>query len=496
MNAVKRFLPTQARQRIAFGFVTAMLLIAVGFVLSFYSYSRHSIDNGKSRHTDRVINALEDVLSSLKDIETSARGFLLTQDSIYLEPYRAVLPRIPKRLDELQQLLTESPVQQKRLDSLRRLSQNNIDMAGKVITAPPGRKNWTLAKSYLLLEKMRLDDARRWVAIMVGHEKNEADLRDQQAIRSFRITVMIIFLLSVLTFVVLIISYNLLESELSHRQRVEDQLRAYEEELKAKIRQLVASNEELERFAFVASHDLQEPLRKIQSFASLLQHRYPNSFDPESHQFMNKIMQSAERMSKMIKDLLHFSKLSSQRNAYLDVPLADVVQRILNDQELQIKGLNATLEIGQLPIIKAMPGQIEQLFGNLINNALKFTRPGVQPIIQIVAEPIDGSQYPELLPGRPYYKITVTDNGIGFDEKYLSTIFQLFQRLHNKQTYDGTGIGLAVCKRVVMAHKGYITAVSQPGQGAQFIVILPETQPFQEYDSPPLPDEVYSYPFS
>ena len=110
MKAVKRFLPAQARQRIAFGFVTAMLLIAIGFVLSFYSYSRHSLDNDSSRHTDRVINSLQDVLSSLKDVETSARGFLLTQDSIYLEPYQAALPRIPKRLDELQQLLADRGV--------------------------------------------------------------------------------------------------------------------------------------------------------------------------------------------------------------------------------------------------------------------------------------------------------------------------------------------------------------------------------------------------
>lgn len=495
MKAVKRFLPAQARQRIAFGFVTAMLLIAIGFVLSFYSYSRHSLDQDSSRHTDRVINSLQDVLSSLKDVETSARGFLLTQESIYLEPYQAALPRIPKRLDELQQLLADSPVQQKRLDSLRRLAQVNLHMASRVISAPPGRKNWTQAKSFLLLEKMRLDDARRWVALMVSHEKKLTESRDQQAVRSFRITVMTVFLLSVLTFVVLIISYNVLESELSHRQRVEDQLRAYEEELKAKIRQLVSSNEELERFAFVASHDLQEPLRKIQSFTSLLQHRYVESIDKESNQFMNKIMQSAERMSKMIKDLLHFSRLSSQRNAYKKVRLNEVIQRILNDQELQIKGLNAQVEVGPLPIIQAIPGQIDQLFSNLISNALKFIRPGVRPVIRIFAEPVDGSQYAELLPGRPYFRITVADNGIGFDEKYLPHIFQIFQRLHGKQTYDGTGIGLAICKRVVMAHKGYLTAASQPDQGAMFIVILPENQPFQEYDSP-ISNEVYSYPFS
>ncbi len=497
MKALTRYLPDQARQRIAIGFITAMLLIAVGFGLSFYSYNRHSEDNSLSRRTDVVINDLNELISQLKDVETGARGFVLTQDSIYLEPRNAALLQLPKRLKHLNELLVDDPTQKQRVDSLGKLVQANIYRTDQLIGLSPTRANWTQVKSYLLLGKMRMDDARRLVAMMISAERALTQTHDQQANESFNTTLIIILLLSVLTFIVLIVSYNVLEAELTQRQRVEDQLRGYEAELKAKIQQLETSNEELERFAFVASHDLQEPLRKIQSFGSILQQRSQQSADAETGEYMSKIMQSAERMSKMIKDLLHFSRLSAGLGSEQKIiRLNDLVRRILADKELQIKGMNAKVDVGDLPVIKGIPFQIEQLFTNLIANALKFIRPGVAPRVQIKAESIDGNLYPELVSGQAYTRIMVSDNGIGFDEKYLTHIFQIFQRLHSKTTYEGTGIGLAICKRVIQTHKGHITAISQPGQGAVFIIILPEyQQPLQAYDSP-IPNEVYSYPVS
>ncbi|MDB5241532.1 MAG: histidine kinase, partial [Spirosoma sp.] len=256
----------------------------------------------------------------------------------------------------------------------------------------------------------------------------------------------------------------------------------YEVRLKEQIRQLEASNQELERFAFVASHDLQEPLRKIQSFATLVTDRYGNLFNPDSQVFMNNIIHSAERMSKLIKDLLNFSRMSSNREDFRPVPLDDVVQRIMDDQELRIKGLNVQVEVGPLPVIQGVSSQLEHLFANLISNALKFLRPDVQPLLRIRASSIDGNGYKELIAGRRYFEITVEDNGIGFDEKYVDYIFKVFQRLHGKSEFEGTGIGLAICKRVVVYHHGFITAHSQLNQGTTFVIVLPESQLLQDYD--------------
>ena len=207
---------------------------------------------------------------------------------------------------------------------------------------------------------------------------------------------------------------------------------------------------------------------------------------------MRKISGSAERMSKLIKDLLNFSRISSHQENFRMVSLNDIVQRILDDQELRIKGLNVQVDVSNLPDIDGIASQMDHLFNNLISNALKFIRPGVQPLLRIDVQKVDGACYNGLIAGRNYFEISIEDNGIGFEEKYLDHIFKVFQRLHGKSTFEGTGIGLAICKRVVMYHHGYITARSQPNAGTTFVVVLPESQSQQQYDRPT--SETYSYP--
>lgn len=187
-------------------------------------------------------------------------------------------------------------------------------------------------------------------------------------------------------------------------------------------------------------------------------------------------------MSKLIKDLLNFSRISTYQEVFKPVVLDEVVQRILDDQELHIRAMDVQVELGPLPIIQAVGSQIDHLFTNLISNALKFVRPDVRPLLRITATPVEGHMYPELTPGRRYYEIIVEDNGIGFDEKYLDHIFKVFQRLHGKTEFEGTGIGLAICKRVVLHHQGYITARSQPNQGTAFVILLPESHSLHDYD--------------
>ncbi|MBC3785262.1 sensor histidine kinase [Spirosoma utsteinense] len=480
MNLANQFRTVTANRRIALSFSVALVLIVSGFSISFYSYNEYGQDTERVRHTYRVISALESTLSLVKDIETGARGFVITNDSVYLEPYLKALTLLPAQLKNVHELTTDNYLQEKRANLLEKLVMDKVDITR--LRAKTKLADVRNGLTYSDEGKRRMDKLRGHVAMMVDTEKVLMETRNRQASRSFRNTLIIIFALSLMTFLALAMSYRQLEQELVRRQETENQLRSYEARLKEQIRQLEASNQELERFAFVASHDLQEPLRKIQSFATLVTERYGNLFNSDSQVFMSKIISSAERMSKLIKDLLNFSRMSSNREDFKPVRLDTIIQHILDDQELRIKGLGVQVEVGALPMIQAVPSQLEHLFANLISNALKFLRPGVQPLLRIQARPVDGHAYAELTGGRRYVEITVEDNGIGFDEKYLDYIFKVFQRLHGKSEFEGTGIGLAICKRVVVYHHGFITAHSQPNEGTTFVVVLPESQLLQDYD--------------
>lgn len=490
MKKSNQFLFKAMNRRIALGFVVAIVLIASGFTMSFYSYNQYSDDTERVRHTYEVIGSLDRLFSLMKDVETGARGYVITGAPAYLEPYLTARKQLPVQMRQLRILARDNPVQIRRTDRLEQLIADKLRATeGRIQIPLADRTNGLKASAE---GKRSMDALRQHVRVMIDTERSLMEVRNREVSRSFRSTLILIFTLSLLTFLVLAISYRLLQQELIRRQQNEDQLRAYESQLKEQIRQLEASNEELERFAFVASHDLQEPLRKIQSFANLVNLRYGTLFNDESQLFMTKIMSSAERMSKLIKDLLNFSRISNHREDFVPVPLNDIVQRILDDQELRIKGLDVRVEVGKLPVVQAVASQMDHLFTNLISNALKFIRADVQPLLRIQARPVDGHDYPDLLPGRPYHEITVEDNGIGFDEKYVEHIFRVFQRLHGKSEFDGTGIGLAICKRVVLYHHGSITARSLPNHGTTFVVVLPESQSLHDYDRTNQ-TETYSY---
>ncbi|RIV24033.1 PAS domain S-box protein [Fibrisoma montanum] len=244
---------------------------------------------------------------------------------------------------------------------------------------------------------------------------------------------------------------------------------------------LKRSNENLQQFAYVASHDLQEPLRKIQSFSDMLKTQYATELG-EGTALLERMQLAASRMSMLIKDLLAFSRISTRQNTSSFVQLSTVINAVLIDLELALQEAHATVVIDQLPPVKGDPSQLGQLFQNLLSNALKFRRTStddnpISPRIRITVCQVAADDLPPaVVPARTagmYHRIDVSDNGIGFDEKYVDRIFQVFQRLHGRSQYAGTGIGLAICAKVVTNHGGAITAHSRPGEGATFSVYLP-----------------------
>lgn len=262
-----------------------------------------------------------------------------------------------------------------------------------------------------------------------------------------------------------------------HEQKTANEI--LEEKVAQRTKALVAKNEELEfsnhelqQFAWAVSHDLQEPLRKIQMFVRLIKDRYIDA-DEKASDYVDRTISSAERMARLIDELLEYSRLSSARDAE-KVNLNDILQEVLADLEYASENKKATINFVQLPQVMGVPGQLRQVLQNLVGNALKFTGKK-KPVISIACERIADKQFDGAVSAEgDYWRIIVQDNGIGFDEKYTDKIFTIFQRLNDRTAYEGTGIGLAIAKKIIEKHNGLITAKSEgTGKGARFIIILP-----------------------
>ncbi|MBI2950413.1 MAG: PAS domain S-box protein [Verrucomicrobia bacterium] len=250
------------------------------------------------------------------------------------------------------------------------------------------------------------------------------------------------------------------------------------EQLKSLAAKLTRSNNELQAFAYVASHDLQEPLRKVQAFGDRLKAICASGLGDEGRDYLERMLNAAKRMHTLINDLLLFSRVSTQANPFQRVNLNQIIREVVADLEIRMQQTRGRVEVSDLPTLEADPLQMRQLFQNLISNGLKFHRPEVPPVVKIYGCVVPSSDQPneEQFSDKAMCQVYVEDNGIGFDEKYLDRIFGVFQRLHGRQEYEGTGIGLAICRKITERHGGVITARSTPDRGATFIVTLPSRQ--------------------
>jgi signal transduction histidine kinase len=259
-----------------------------------------------------------------------------------------------------------------------------------------------------------------------------------------------------------------IQTEIQEREQVEEALKIYAAELER-------SNRELQDFAYVASHDLQEPLRKIQTFADRLQAKYRDVLDERGNEYLQRMQESAGRMRHLIDDLLTFSRVTTAAEPFVELPLTSLVQGVVVDLEAQLERTQGVVNVAVMPEIEGEPAQLRRLFQNLISNALKFHRPGVPPEVRVWAELVN--EPGRLREKRPRLcRIYVADNGIGFDDRYRNRIFNLFERLHGRHEYEGTGMGLAICRKIVEHHAGYIEAQGKPGEGATFTITLPVRQ--------------------
>jgi PAS domain S-box-containing protein len=269
------------------------------------------------------------------------------------------------------------------------------------------------------------------------------------------------------------------------RDEVADRIQAEAREKEAAA-DLRRSNEELETFAYVASHDLQEPLRKIQAFGDRLVQKYRDKVDEQGQEYIDRMLSSAARMRRLIDDLLTFSRVTSKAQPLTPTSLKAVLDDVVTDLEETIRKAQGRVEVGPLPTVDSDPLQARQLFQNLLANALKFRKPNEAPVVKVAAVPLEAlpaDADPPPLPG-PGWRLTVADNGIGLDQAFADRIFEMFQRLHGRDKYEGTGIGLAICRKIVERHGGTIAVRSMPGQGALFSIDLPTPNGFKNEGTP------------
>lgn len=269
---------------------------------------------------------------------------------------------------------------------------------------------------------------------------------------------------------------DLLAKEIEIRKEAQEnlELKVAErtKELVDKNEELEMRNHELQQFSWVVSHDLKEPIRKIELFIKIIRERYLKD-DPTAFDYVRRTIKSAERMSALISDLLDYSRLSANVSAE-ETNLNNVLDGVISDFDYLIEEKDAVVEIGHLPMIHCVGSQMRQVFQNLISNSLKFSKKDTPPVIAIDAEIVAFKEFdsPANSEGR-FCRITVSDNGIGFEEKFLEKIFMIFQSLNDRSAYEGTGIGLAIAKKIIEKHNGIITAKSEPGKGSSFIMVLP-----------------------
>jgi len=457
------------------GFLSLLaLLVGLGYE-SYANVSRIIDHSALARHSVEVQRTIEEVQSAVNAAESDQRGFLLIGDEKLAALSDDEAINALKASALLVQLVHDNPSQSKRAKEVQTLVVKRMD-----------RLHFVMSES----RRLGIDRARRALGVfgpklseqirlatseILADENRLLAARDKQREESIRVAAVTSSISAVVTLGLLTALYSMLRrfllEQVQARIAAEDHRRALQLEISEKERaerELQRSNRELQDFAFVASHDLQEPLRKIQAFGDRLRSKNENVLDETSLDYLSRMQNAANRMQELIDALLNLSRITTKAQPFVNVALDVVLAGVVDDLQARLEGSGGKVTVNKLPSIHADRVQMRQLFQNLIGNALKFRASGRSPHV-VVSEV--SSKNPDTV------RIEVSDNGIGFEERHAEKIFAIFQRLHGRGEYEGSGIGLAVCRRIVDRHGGNISAESVPGEGATFIIELPKNQP-------------------
>lgn len=461
------------------GLALAVGLLAMAAIVAYFNIRTIQDNERVVVHTHEVLDSLRLVFSDVAEAANGQRGFLIVGDEAYLQPYDKALRDIDQHLAQLTKLVADNPEQVTRSEALKAAVSARLTSLKRGIDLLKS-EGPDAAEAHIRsgIGKTQHDAIREIVNEMVAEEERLLAERAEETRIGYRTAFFTTGLTTLVGMALVGIVYGLALKQAQARERMTAELERLVEVRTAELNQtndaLRVSNRELEQFASVASHDLQEPLRKIEAFGDRLKSRNMEQLDESGRDYLERVLVSASRMRSLINDLLNFSRVTTRGQAPQPCNLQTVAEEVVSDLEGRLQQTSGRVELGNLPTIEADPLQMRQLLQNLIGNALKFHRPGVPPVVKVESRGADSEKL------GPACVISVADNGIGFEEVYLDRIFNVFQRLHGRNEYEGTGMGLAIARKIVERHNGTITAHSKLDEGSTFIVTLPLAQPKKE----------------
>jgi len=457
---------SQFQIKVIFIFASVILIS-----LSVFSYLRiNSLLKSSEllNHTNIVKLELESIFSRIKDADSEQRGYVLTKDLAYINQFNSTIREIRKRQQRLEMLTSDNYSQQKNLETLNTLIEKRIVHMNAVLKDVKADQTLKIKKERWLAARSIMNSLRNQTDKMVNEEQFLMKLRTKSLVKETALTPLFTISLIIGSILILILSYYGISKEL----KVSNILKS---DLEEKNETLALMNKELESFTYISSHDLQEPLRKIQTFVTRIIDSEFENLSPNSKTYLVKTNESANRMQALIRDLLAYSRLKTEIFPVQITNLKFIVEEVKSTLEEEIHEKNVLISVSGEKNVKIIVSQFRQLLTNLISNSIKFADANRQLQISIDNKLVKGSEVgvKNFNIDSNYSKITVSDNGIGFDPEYKDRIFEVFQRLHSDSNYKGTGIGLAIVKKIVENHDGFISADGKIGQGATFVIYLP-----------------------
>lgn len=440
--------------------------------LSFYSLKQFSslVDFAdKVDHTNKVIAELYKIQDAIKEFDIKERGYLLTKDKAYIDTLDRCYRSIYYSIVHLGRLSTDNETQKHTLVMLKSALVLRMENLKNSIANADTAKSSVLS-TYFYQGIDRKSESLNYINAMLSRENALLKERSKSRVYFQYVASSTLKYLILIFCIITIVLFILIISELRKRMQSE-------QELQTRLIDLENSHGELQQIAFAASHDLQEPLRKIKIFGDRLLWMQKDQPDKEMLDGILRINAAANQVQELVTEVVSLTSLVNDNQPKQPVDLNPIVQHIVTEMDDRIRAKNAIVIVEKLPEIKGYESQLFILFKNLLDNALKFSRDKIPPLISIRADVVTGSQLPSAgkqFADKKYYCITVSDNGIGFENKYIDKIFLVFQRLQDKSSiYQGKGVGLAICKRVMVNHTGFITANGHPGMGATFKLYFP-----------------------
>jgi signal transduction histidine kinase len=414
---------------------------------------------------------LEQAFSFLKDAETAQRGYMLTDDPVFLQLYYGAQKKVDTLLAELKQESKDNQQQQLNMVQLKYLMDYRFKRLDYTLNSYLNKSNDLHER--LLMGKVTMDRIRQHLNVMRNVEISLLNEREKKKDKYVSLTYFSVFFVVLLSFGIIAFSYNRISYRLKLSKRYADELEEKNQELAQKNQQLEKSNEELHSFNYIASHDLREPLRKIKTFNSLIIEN--DGLTKEARKYAERVNSISSHMQNLLDDLLAYSRMCMGEKKREEVNLNSLLENVKNNMREMIAESGAIIDASELPTIPGIRFQLEQLFENLISNSIKYKQPDQPPHIVIKSSVIPRNNTPlNFTSNHQFYtKISFSDNGIGFDQKYAEKVFELFQRLHVKKDYSGTGIGLTICRKIVDKHEGLIIVHSEENKGTTFEIYLP-----------------------